>query len=367
MTEEAQAPAPAAESSISEAPTTEAPIDSTPAADAAPEPKAEAPKEKPRSRMEALEKAFKTIEGDEKPEPKADDKAEASTDDRPRGPDGKFIARDAEAATDKPQDGQKAQAEGKPAEGEKTPLSEPPARFSADAKAAWKDVPESVRGEVRRAMTEMERGIQQYQQALDPLKPYMEQARRSGTTIDAALKSYVAMENTLRQNPAAGLRALAQNLGMTPADMASLLTGQAAEGDQTAQRENVRMQQYIGQLQQKIEQLEQSFTATRQQTIEESVTKFAREHPRFDELSTEIVRLLETGYAADLEEAYEKAERLNPAPQPAAPPQPAPTPQPRPARSVTGAPNAGSNPGSRTPSATRTEAISRAMRAAGLA
>jgi hypothetical protein len=357
MTEEAQAPAPAEQSSIpADAGTTpEQPV-ATSDEQSAPstEAKADATGDKPKapSRREALEKAFKSLDDT----PKADDEGQ------PRGPDGKFLPRE---ATDKSAEAVKPEEAPKPADEGRKPVSEAPARFSPDAKAAWKDAPEAVRGEINRAISELEGGIRQYQQVLAPLKPFADMAQKSGTTLDAALSAYVNMENTLRQNPAQGLRALAQNLGMTPADMAALLTGQQVQGNDK-DREIVGLRQEINGLKQQLGQLGQSFSQTREQAINENVAKFAADHPRFDELSTEIVRLLETGYASDLADAYTKAERLNPLPQPAITP-PAPAPQKRPALSVTGAPNAGSNPGQGQPSTTRTEALSRAFQRAGLA
>lgn len=362
MTEEAMTTAPAAPEPVAEAPASQPEPASEPA-------KAEAPR---RSTREALEEAARQVFGDDKPEPKAEkpiEKSEAKSQDGPaRGPDGKFVAKD--AVSEKPEDAPKEAAKPEAKPDDKTPLNEPPARFSADAKAAWKDAPEAVKGEVRRAIAELETGIQRYRQTVEPLKPFMDMAAKSGTTVQDALQRYVAMEQTLRADPARGLRALAQNMGMTPADMVSVLTGQQPEGDAATtnakDREIVALRQEINNLRAQFGQVSQTVQQTREQAIMENVTSFAAQNPRFEELSSEIVRLLETGYASDLRDAYEKAARLNPAPAPAAPPPPAPAPQPRPALSVTGAPSSGSNPAQRRPSATTTEALERAFRAVGL-
>jgi hypothetical protein len=50
--------------------------------------------------------------------------------------------------------------------------AEPPARFSADAKAAWATAPEAVRAETHRALKELSDGLSQYQQVFEPLKPF---------------------------------------------------------------------------------------------------------------------------------------------------------------------------------------------------
>ena len=88
-----------------------------------------------------------------------------------------------------------------------------------------------------------------------------------------------------------------------------------------------------------------------------------------DELSNDISAMLSNGMAATLEEAYEKADRLNPA----ATPQPAPNPEPKAAQtrklgslSVDGSPANGSNPDPLSNSTTPEQSVDRAMRAAGL-
>jgi hypothetical protein len=347
--------APAAPEAI-ESPAAPSPQE-TPAAPEAPaEPKVEAAGDKPRTRREALEAALNKVSE----EPKAE-----TSEGPARGPDGKFLPKDATAAPTAPLEAPKA-PEAKPDSQEaKTPLSDPPTRFSADAKAAWKDAPEPVKGEIKRAITELETGLKRYQQVVEPLKPYVEMAQKQGTTVHEALGNYVRMEQMLRQNPAQGLRALAQNMGITPADVASMLTGQAAPQGNDKDREIIALRNEIQGLKQQFGQVSQTVQQTRTQAIEQSVQDFAAKNPRFDELADEIARMLQTGYASDLQDAYAKADRLNPAPQPPAfvPP---PTPQTRPALSVTGAPSSGSNPANRQPSATRREALMRAMGAAGL-
>jgi hypothetical protein len=54
--------------------------------------------------------------------------------------------------------------------------------------------------------------------------------------------------------------------------------------------------------------------ATKADPTAEMVTKFAAAHPRFEELSEDIVFFLDTGRANDLAEAYGLAERFNLAP-----------------------------------------------------
>lgn len=369
MTEEAQTTAPAEPTPFAETPAPAPEPAAEPTNDAAP------PADKPtfKSRRQAIEEAF-AKDADTNDEGKTtSDPAKPAEDGPARGPDGKFVAKDGEKpATDAPQDGQKPADAAKAAEDGKSPLSEPPSRFSADAKAAWKDAPEPVKGEIKRAITELESGLRQKDEQLEPLKPYFDLAKQHGVTVHDTLGRYIQMEQVLRQNPQQGLALVAQRLGMTPQDMIQALGGQAPQGEAATANEKDRMivslRQEIDGLKSQIGQVSTSVQQSREQAVMQQVQDFAASKPRFAELEGEILRLLQTGYASDLADAYEKAERLNPAPAPAAPPPPTtPPPQTRPARSVTGAPTSGSNPANRQPSTTRREAILRAAGASGLA
>lgn len=359
MIDEPLAPAPAEPAPVAESPAPEAPQES---------PAPSETRSEPVSRSDAIKRAFdKVSEGDEPVgEAKAEPKQEG--DGPARGPDGKFVARDGEP---KSQDGQQG-AEKAPETAEtkpqgKTPLSEPPARFSADAKAAWKEAPEALRGEMRRAIGELERGIAAKDETLRPLKPFMDMAQQSNVQLHEVMQNYVRMEQTLARDPRAGIEAIANNFGMTFDQFLGQLTGQQPEqGKDAHDREILALWQENQRLEQRLNGLDQNFNQQREQSVMSDVQRFAAEHPRFDELAPEIARLIETGYASDLSDAYEKAERLNPAPaQAAPPPPPAASAQTRQRQSVTGAPGSGSNPAFR-PSTNRSEAIQRAFQRSGL-
>ena len=341
-----------------------APAEPSPISEAqeAPEPpqapqEPEAPKEPVfRSRREALEKAFEEVDKPAK-EPAKQEAEVKPEEGRPRNPDGTFAAK--EKASEAPK---APEAEQKPQE-PKSPIGEPPARFSADAKAAWKDAPESVRGEIGRAITELENGLRQKDETLTPLRPFMDMAKQHGTTVHDALGNYVRMEQAWRSDPAKGFDLLAQNFGMTSEDLLARVQGKQRQPD-AKDRQIEALIGEINALKTQVGGITQNVTQTQEAALVREIEAFAADHPRFDELEPEMARMISTGYAADLADAYEKAERLNPAP--AAPPPPPQPVQPRQPQSVTGAPSAGSNPGNRQPSKTRTEALNRAFGAVGL-
>jgi hypothetical protein len=336
-------------------PQVEQPVD----ADAEAAPEADAKPKRSKTAREALERAFAADKpeatakegGDKaKPETKV---AEAPKDGPARTEDGKFAPK-AEAKPDAKETEAKPTGKG---------LEEPPSRFSPDAKADWAKAPESVRAEAQRAVREMEQGIQEKDAQIAPLKPFFELAQKHGVKLESALERYVNLENMLRDNPTQGFATIAQNMGLTPQQVGRMLMGQAPGQPDARDQQVMQLRAELAELKQGYGRVSQTMQEQQQTAVLSQVEQFAAQNPRFDELSGEIVRMLETGYAANLQDAYEKAARLNPAPAPqptAAPSAPAQTRMPQ---SLTGAPSTGSNPASnRAPSKTPREALERAFR-----
>jgi hypothetical protein len=159
----------------------------------------------------------------------------------------------------------------------------PPKRFSVAAKEAWASVPEEVRAEVLRLERELTAGLNKHQAAAErdaDLAGFHGRATKGGTTLKEALSQYVSLEDLLRTDVDKGLEAIFQNIGISPREWAARLLGQTPDVDATTQE----------------------------------VLEFAAAHPRFEELSEDIVFFIETGRANDLAEAYSLAERFNLAP-----------------------------------------------------
>lgn len=282
------------------------------------------------------------------------DRAFASLDDAaPRDETGKFAAKEPEKVVE-------AKAEEEPKATEETPttpFAEAPKRFSPDAKAVWNSAPEPIKAEITRAVTELENGLNEYRQKWEPLKEFEQLAKQNNTSIDAALKNYVDLDMAIQQNPIQGLERICKNLGTSLREVAVKVL-------------NEDPNQYITQHETVIRQLQQELDVIKsqnEQATRAQIDAFAAEKPRFDELADDIALFLQTGKAKGLQQAYELAERLNPAPQPVAAKEPAPTPQPRKGSlSLTGAPSTGSNPASRKPPSTARDAIDNAFARIGL-
>ncbi|MGE3875490.1 MAG: hypothetical protein AB7F74_21260 [Parvibaculaceae bacterium] len=197
-------------------------------------------------------------------------------------------------------------------------LGEPPARFSADAKAAWATVPDSVRGEVHRAFREMESGLSQYQQFFEPLKPFHQLAESHDTTVQDTLGRYVSLDLQLvSDDPGKRLSAIQEVLeyaGISPQEYAALITGQ--KPDETQAQSTGEIRQLKGQLAE-MRQLLGGVSATLRQSresqlesqVDSMVEEFAKTQPRLNEaeFTTVVTRQIATQMADNLEGAYDMA------------------------------------------------------------
>lgn len=270
------------------------------------------------------------------------------------------------------------QAQGQPpqqqAQNTQTAFHEAPARFDAAAKAEWANAPESVRGAVHRVVREMEEGIQKYRsdaEAFNDIRDFHAMAQQHGTTLKAALSSYVGMENLLSRDLIGGLDKVVQNVAqrtglrmpdgrpVTLQDVAARILGTTA--DESVARQNATIQSLQNQVVQLTQQLggvAQTVQNQRIQEVEAHLVEFAKTHPRMEELTPAIERLFASGLASpgNLEEAYGLADRMFPAQQsgtmPLIPAQQAPlTPadqgqplKPAGEKSISGAPSSGLPP-----------------------
>jgi hypothetical protein len=311
----------------------------------------------------AFEKAFPAAEE----APVAEAAEEAAPEGPARGPDGRFAPK---AADTEPEP--LAAPEAAPA-----PVEAPAWLNDANAKAAWGTAPAPLRDHLAVRFSEMERGLNEYRARLEPLRQFDEMARAKGQNLADVVQTYVGIEDQLRADPIAGLNIVCQNLGFDLRQVAAHVMGQPYDGNADAQQ----VRQQNAELQQELLQLRAFKQQADERTYNDSLTKvqaFAAEHPRYPELEHTIGWALQTGAvqrtgdpAADLQRAYEFAERLAPAPAMAAtpiPPAAAPA-EPVAARtrrtgiSIEGAP--GSNPGKPRPR-NADEAVDRAFDQVGL-
>jgi hypothetical protein len=256
-----------------------------------------------------------------------------------------------------------------------------PARFSTDAKTAWASVPDNVKGEVNRAIREIEDGLGQYQQFFEPLKPFYQMAHQAQTTVHEALKRYTDLDAALisdePRNKFAAIQSLIEHAGISPREYAALVLRQQPDQVPAQSEATIRaLQHQVSELRDHLGGMSQSIQKRHEDEILAYIDKFAVDHPRLNDLDFQeaVTKLLEAGMATDLEGAYAMAERLKPAPATREPQNPGsysgqtkPSAQTRNGNlSVTGAPGSGSNPVKRKAPQSAKESIDNAFASLGL-
>ena len=252
---------------------------------------------------------------------------------------------------------------------------EPPARLSAEAKAQWGALPPAVKADVHRTIREMQGGIEKYRTEATrwqtDVAPYETLAQQYGMDIKGVLADYEGMARMMATNPVQVFDTLAKRHGFTLQDVAANVLGQDLDdyAKQTSQ-EIARLQQENMELKRQT----QTYTQRQQQEVQSFISDFAVKNPRYGELEPQIAGILRSGLVTAteprmrLQEAYEIADRLKPAPRTAPAPQtPAIADQTRKGQlSITGAPGSGSNPANRKTPASAREALDRAFDQYGL-
>jgi hypothetical protein len=291
----------------------------------APEAKPSAEPAKSASLNDSIDRAFAKVEAKQaepdkpaekpaKPEAKVDAKAEPKAAPE-RGEGGKFVAKE-------PKPGEQPQAKAPEQVKPSFTASEAPSRFSDDAKKEWATAPESVRKETERAIKELTDGFQKYKQSAErdsTLNEFHEMAKASGKDLSGVVREYVNMEQKLRTDLVGGLDLICQRVGVSLRDVAAHVMGQKPEEQAIQQDATIReLKQQIGRLEQQLGGVTQTIEQQREQATLTEINKFAADHPRFEELAEDISFFLKSGRAKDLPEAYQLAERLNPAPAAAA-------------------------------------------------
>lgn len=341
------------------------------------------PEKKPVSTREALEKAAAKVKADAD-EAKAKEAAETK---KPVEAKPAKTPEQHEKEAPKPVQSKPAAAEEKPAPAENKPASRTtaPERFSADAKAAWDAAPEPIKAEVHRAIRELEQGHGKYKadaEAYNEVRDLDTMAKQHGTSIKSVMEQYVGLSSGLTsqdgETKARAISHVLQHAGLTPHQYASWVLGQPQEQRQSENDATVmELRRELASVKQQLGGVTSTIQDQRQNAVLNDLAEFAKDHPRFDELGETIAKLITTGMADGVKEAYEMADRLNPGAAPA----PAVTPgvQQSPAnnddlkaqtlkgsKSVAGAPSTGSNPAKKgKPSSSVREAVQRAFQAAG--
>jgi hypothetical protein len=234
-----------------------------------------------------------------------------------RGPDGKFLPKDAATAA---ADAQKAPAAVAPNAQAAAALAAPPASWKPAAKAEWNNLPEAVKADAHRREADFHAGIQQYKGKADvadilygEIAPYEAAIRAAGTDVPGALRSLLQTGAALMmgtpQQKAATVQGILQTYGVDP----RLVFAQ----QQPAQQQDPA----IARAQARIAQLERAEQLRQQQTVQSTdaqamgiISSFANNpaNKYFADVAPLMGSFLSNGAAASMEQAYEMACRAHP-------------------------------------------------------
>ena len=192
----------------------------------------------------------------------------------------------------------------------------PPNNWSPAAKVAFGNLPQEVKQAIAERETQVEKGFEEYRR-FKPIEKYEQMARESGTTLDKALESYVGIEQVLRQDFVGGIAQICQRQGMDPVQLANTILSRAGVSGRTDAGDTASPRQDAGTdltpVMQKITQLESYIQQQQQSVVQTEIQRFAS-NPKnmfFDNVKTDMGRLIDTGIATDLDDAYDKACQMN--------------------------------------------------------
>jgi len=264
-----------------------------------------------------------------------------------------------------------------------------PKWMTKQAASEWPKLPEVMREEIVKRSDAFDQGINQYKQSAERWSELEEYEKLSQEAYKRPLKetleTYIEIDKGLSTDPLGTIEEkILKPMGYTLRQVAEHVMGQEPtdSGSEIAElRKTVAdLNRQLASVTTDITTRQKQEALQRQNKVLTQVETFAKENPRFDELYADMETFLSSPKfepqlegIARLKAAYERAERLNPAPSfsPPAPDIPAPNSAAQTragTASVSGAPGPGSNPTAKklVPSTNR-DAIRQALGRVGLA
>lgn len=244
-------------------------------------------------------------------EPKQDDT-------RQRGPDGKFIPKDAAPATaaapdpKSPPTGDTAKAS---TEQPSTAAVAPPVSWAADAKAGWASLPPAIQTAVLKREAEVSAGFRQksedvrrYEQAIAPIA---QESQKRGLTAEQGIQRLMDGQRFLETQPAQAILWLAQQNGIDLAELAS---------NPPAAPQQVRHDPILSQVTQTVQSLQSRLDEITMGQNTSLVESFAAANPHYADVEDTLPDLIKEVRATQphlspsetLQAAYDRAVWLNP-------------------------------------------------------
>ncbi len=243
-------------------------------------------------RKELLAQQFDDIQADEQPE----SKEPAS-----RAPNGKFVAKDA--------------AEDAPAV-EEPVWKRPPSSWKRDYHEVWQTADPRLQEYAYKREEEMRAGIEPLRskaqfadQMNEAIQPYMNTIQGLGIDAPRAVKALMEADHVLRNAPPdqkrAYLASLAQSYGINLGEVDPYQQAGPVDPNYYA------LQNELNSVRGEISNFKQQQEMAENQSLLGEINSFAGKAEYFEEVRPDMIKLLQSGVAGTLEEAYEKAIRLN--------------------------------------------------------
>ena len=248
--------------------------------------------------------------------PASEPETEAERNERLRDKSGKFATEKNAVKPEPKPDVPPVQAEGgapKPEDDGKA--LRPPPGWSPTAKVAFDKLPPEVKQAVANREEEINKGFAKFQE-YKPIDRFMEMAKQSGTTLDKALENYTSIENDLRRDFISGVGRICQNQGVHPVALAQAILArhgvsptQTGEPGATQEVRQPAPSVDLSPVMQKITALESFIEQQQSQGVQTELQRFASDpkHAFFENVRVVMGRLMNSGQAEDLEDAYDQA------------------------------------------------------------
>jgi hypothetical protein len=194
------------------------------------------------------------------------------------------------------------------------PSPRPPPGWSPTAKVAFDSLPAEVKAAVAQREEEVNRGFAKLAE-FKPIERYAQMARESGTTLDKALENYVGIENRLRQDFPGGISDLCQRQGVHPVALAQAILARhgvapsnGAQGEPPAANQTAPSVD-LSPIHNELNALKSYIEQQQSQGVQTEIQRFASDpkHAFFENVKTVMGRLINSGQAEGLEDAYDQA------------------------------------------------------------
>ena len=198
---------------------------------------------------------------------------------------------------------------------ETAPAVQPPAAWSADAKAEWAAMSPKAQAiitareaEVHKGFTKLDEDRSLGKSMRDTLSPYMATINALGATPHQAVQSLLNADHVLRNgNPQAKTQLLAQLASQFGVDLSAVVAGAPAVDTNV---QDLRRQ--VGELTSYINGQARDAQQSTTQTLLSEISTFSTGKPHFETLRPLMATLMEQGTATDLQAAYDQAFRAHP-------------------------------------------------------